>query len=51
MLDRQDNASYLLWSEDAVDAEGLVTIPNGGGQGVRTLWNWWLDSGNSAFQG
>jgi serine/threonine-protein kinase len=47
----QDNASYVMWSEDAFDAEALVTIPNGGDQGVYTLWSWWLDSSNSAFHG
>jgi hypothetical protein len=45
----QDNASYLLWTEDEFAAEALVTIPNGGGQGIYTLWNWFVDPGHSAF--
>lgn len=47
----QDNASYLLWTEDDYDAEALVAIPNGGGQGIYVLWDWWVDSANSAFGG
>ena len=47
----QDNASYLLWTEDEYDAEALVSIPNGGGEGVYVLWEWWLDPANSAFGG
>ena len=45
----QDNASYLLWTENEFGAEALVTIPNGGGQGVYALWDWWLDPDRSAF--
>ena len=45
----QGNASYLLWTDDEFAAEALVTIPNGGGQGIYTLWNWFVDPGRSAF--
>jgi serine/threonine-protein kinase len=45
----QGNASYLLWTDDEFAAEALVTIPNGGGQGIYTLWNWFVDPGHSAF--
>jgi serine/threonine-protein kinase len=45
----QDNASYLMWTDDEFAAEAVVTIPNGGGAGIYTLWNWWVDPARAAF--
>jgi hypothetical protein len=47
----QDNAAYLMWTENEYAAEALVSIPGGGGDGVRTLWAWWTDAGRAAFGG
>jgi serine/threonine-protein kinase len=45
----QDNAAYLMWTDEEFAAEAIATIPNGGGAGVYTLWNWWVDPGRAAF--
>jgi hypothetical protein len=44
-----DGTSYIVWTDDEFDVEGIVTLTNGGFAGVYTLWDWWGDSAHSAF--
>lgn len=43
------NDAVLFWTQDDENAEGIVSISNGGTDGVTTLFNWWKATRNSDF--
>jgi serine/threonine protein kinase len=45
----QDNASVILWTQDAFSAEGFVILADGGVEGLATLVDWWRVPSNSDF--
>ena len=44
-----DNRATIVWTQENVAVEGFITIPNGGTEGLNTLWAWWSDPNNSDF--
>ncbi|HEX2072295.1 MAG TPA: serine/threonine-protein kinase [Geodermatophilus sp.] len=48
-VDPEDNSANLLWTQDEFGAEGLVSIADGGAEGLTTLWDWWSVPAYSDF--
>jgi serine/threonine-protein kinase len=46
----EDDTAILIWTQDDARAEALIGIGKGGKDGVKTLWNWWIQGANSDFQ-
>jgi serine/threonine protein kinase len=46
----EDNTAIIIWTQDDVSAEALIGIENGGVDGLKTLWDWWVQGSNSDFQ-